>query len=61
MARPAGQTYEKGNPWGFNMEIPELLYDHGEIRNLTIARGTLTEEERYKICAGNAAKLYGLS
>jgi hypothetical protein len=49
IARPAGQAYEKGNPWGFNMEIPELLYDHGEIRNLTIARGTLTEEERYKI------------
>lgn len=49
IARPAGQAYEKDNPWGFNMEIPELLYDYGEIKNLTTARGTLTAEERYKI------------
>lgn len=49
IARPAGQAYEKDNPWGFKMEIPELLYDHGELKNLAIARGTLTAEERYKI------------
>ncbi|HJW03597.1 MAG TPA: HD domain-containing phosphohydrolase [Azospira sp.] len=49
IARPAGQAYEKDNPWGFNMEIPELLYDYGEIKNLTTPRGTLTAEERYKI------------
>jgi HD-GYP domain-containing protein (c-di-GMP phosphodiesterase class II) len=49
IARPAGQAYEKDNPWGFNMEIPELLYDRGEIKNLSIATGTLTAEERYKV------------
>jgi len=49
IARPAGQAYEKNNPWGFNMEIPELLYDRGEIKNLTTAGGTLTAEERYKV------------
>jgi len=37
------------NPWGFRLDVPEHLYDRGEIRNLCVARGTLTEEERYKI------------
>ncbi|HEY6897411.1 MAG TPA: HD domain-containing phosphohydrolase [Rhodocyclaceae bacterium] len=49
ITRPAGQAYEKDNPWGFNMAIPELLYDRGEIKNLITSRGTLTDEERYKI------------
>jgi HD-GYP domain-containing protein (c-di-GMP phosphodiesterase class II) len=49
IARPVGQAYEMDNPWGFNMDIPELLYDRGEIKNLTIPRGTLTAEERYKV------------
>jgi len=31
------------------MEVPENLYDLGEIYNLTISAGTLTKEERYKI------------
>ena len=34
---------------GIRMDIPEWLYDHGEVHNLLIARGTLTPEERYKI------------
>jgi HD-GYP domain-containing protein (c-di-GMP phosphodiesterase class II)/methyl-accepting chemotaxis protein len=37
------------NPWGFTMKMPANLYNRGEIYNLCIARGTLTEEERYKI------------
>jgi HD-GYP domain-containing protein (c-di-GMP phosphodiesterase class II) len=37
------------NPWGFKLKEPEHLYNRGELYNLTIARGTLTEEERYKI------------
>jgi hypothetical protein len=37
------------NPWGFTMVEPELLYNKGEIYNLSVARGTLSEEERYKI------------
>ena len=37
------------NKWGFRMEAPELLYNKGELYNLSVARGTLSEEERYKI------------
>ncbi|QPN59064.1 HD domain-containing protein [Synechococcus sp. CBW1002] len=37
------------NPWGFKLQPPELLYDRGELKNLSISRGTLTEEDRYKI------------
>ena len=37
------------NPWGFRMDVPELLYNRGELHNLTISRGTLTAEDRYKI------------
>jgi HD-GYP domain-containing protein (c-di-GMP phosphodiesterase class II) len=31
------------------MPVPELLYNKGEVYNLGVARGTLAEEERYKI------------
>ncbi len=31
------------------MQLPELLYDRGEVKNLSIQYGTLTDEERYKI------------
>jgi len=37
------------NPWGFKLKVPTHLYNRGEIYNLSIARGTLTDEERYKI------------
>ncbi|MBC3862554.1 hypothetical protein H8K32_10620 [Undibacterium jejuense] len=37
------------NPWGFNIKVPEHLYNRGEIYNLKVKRGTLSEEERYKI------------
>ncbi|WP_216912394.1 HD family phosphohydrolase [Synechococcus sp. CCAP 1479/13] len=35
--------------WGFNLAVPELLYNRGELYNLSVARGTLTPEEIYKI------------
>ena len=38
-----------GNPYGFKMDIPEHLYNHGELYNLCIRKGTLTDEERFKI------------
>jgi HD-GYP domain-containing protein (c-di-GMP phosphodiesterase class II) len=38
-----------GNPWGFTMKAPEREFNLGELYNLSIARGTLTEEDRYKI------------
>lgn len=38
-----------GNPWGFNMKAPEHEFNLGEIYNLSVGRGTLTEQDRYKI------------
>ena len=37
------------NPWGFKVTPPQALYNRGELYNLSIRQGTLTEEERYKI------------
>jgi hypothetical protein len=34
---------------GINMEVPENLYNQGEVYNLSISRGTLTSEDRFKI------------
>jgi HD-GYP domain-containing protein (c-di-GMP phosphodiesterase class II) len=34
---------------GFKEEVPEYLYNYGEVYNLCIEKGTLTAEERYKI------------
>ncbi len=34
---------------GINMSIPEHMYNQGELHNLTVSRGTLTEEDRFKI------------
>jgi HD-GYP domain-containing protein (c-di-GMP phosphodiesterase class II) len=42
-------TMPADNKWGFRMPVPELLYNKGELYNLSVARGTLSEEERYKI------------
>ena len=35
--------------FGIKMEIPEDLYNLGELYNLSISRGTLTAEDRFKI------------
>jgi len=37
------------NPWGFKLDTPEHKYNRGELYNLAIKRGTLSEEERFKI------------
>ncbi|MCC7096123.1 MAG: HAMP domain-containing protein [Thermomonas sp.] len=47
--RNEAERIPEDNRWGFRMAVPELLYDRGELHNLTISRGTLTEEDRYKI------------
>ena len=47
--RGARDRMPEDNPWGFKVKEPRHLYNRGEIYNLCIARGTLTEEERYKI------------
>ncbi len=45
----AGKGGYGDNPWGFKMAVPDHRYNLGEIYNLSIAKGTLTPEERYKI------------
>lgn len=45
--RPHTKAYDPS--YGFKVNVPEHLYNHGELYNLSISRGTLTEEERYKI------------
>lgn len=43
---------EKGDPknrYGFDMQLPRNAQHMGEIYNLSIRRGTLTEEDRFKI------------
>jgi HD-GYP domain-containing protein (c-di-GMP phosphodiesterase class II) len=47
--RRAQDQMPAANPWGFRMEVPTLLYNRGELYNLAVERGTLSEEERYKI------------
>ncbi len=47
--RLPGDRISEDNPWGFRMAVPEYLYDKGELHNLSIGRGTLTGEDRYKI------------
>ncbi len=34
---------------GFKLHVPEYLYNYGEVYNLCIEKGTLTDEERFKI------------
>ncbi len=40
---------DPNNPYGFRVDVPEHKYNLGEVYNLSIARGTLTDEERFKI------------
>jgi HD-GYP domain-containing protein (c-di-GMP phosphodiesterase class II)/HAMP domain-containing protein len=47
--RHPGSRMAPDNPWGFRMAEPELLYNLGELHNLSVARGTLSQEERHKI------------
>ena len=47
--RPPQERMPPDNRWGFRMPVPDLLYNKGELYNLGVARGTLSEEERYKI------------
>ncbi|MCY4743789.1 GAF domain-containing protein [Pelomonas sp. UHG3] len=47
--RPAAERLDSGNRWGFTLAQPEQLYNRGELHNLSVSRGTLSDEERYKI------------
>lgn len=35
--------------FGFKVDVPPYAFNHGEIYNLKVVRGTLTSEDRYKI------------
>jgi len=41
--------YDSYEAYGFKEDVPKHLYNYGEIYNLSIAKGTLSAEERYKI------------
>lgn len=47
--RGVNDMMAEDNDYGFKLEMPKYLYNKGEIYNLSIARGTLSDEERYKI------------
>ena len=47
--RQDSTRFAPGNRWGFSMRAPDALYDRGELHNLTVTRGTLTAEERFKV------------
>lgn len=38
-----------GHPYPFKTPVPQALYNQGEVYNLAIGRGTLTNEEHFKI------------
>ncbi|MCX5819655.1 MAG: response regulator [Deltaproteobacteria bacterium] len=46
---PRSDKHSTDPKWGFKIKVPENLYNHGEVYNLSVGRGTLTEEERFKI------------
>jgi len=46
---PRDRKVEFDPKFGIKMDVPEHQYNLGEVYNLTISRGTLTAEDRYKI------------
>jgi len=49
IARHENDKIPQQNPWGFNIDTPEHKYNRGELYNLSVEKGTLSEEERYMI------------
>lgn len=49
IARHESDRIPQDNPWGFRVDTPEHKFNRGELYNLSVLRGTLTEEERYMI------------
>ncbi|HYB57421.1 MAG TPA: HD domain-containing phosphohydrolase, partial [Alphaproteobacteria bacterium] len=45
----SGPPLAPDNPWGFVVNPPAQRFNLGELNNLKVRRGTLTEEERYHI------------
>ncbi|MEX2642457.1 MAG: HD domain-containing phosphohydrolase [Acetobacterales bacterium] len=49
LPRPSMADPTRDERHGFRMQVPEHAFNLGEVYNLSIRRGTLTAEERYKI------------
>lgn len=49
VARSDHALFAADNPWDFSMEVPRDQMNFGELYNLSIARGTLTPEERHVV------------
>jgi HD-GYP domain-containing protein (c-di-GMP phosphodiesterase class II) len=47
--KPAVEKNDPNNHYGFDMDLPKYAQNMGELHNLSIRRGTLTEEDRFKI------------
>ena len=48
-ARGPDDRIAPDNRWGFRLKVPALRHNHGELTNLSVGRGTLTDEDRYTI------------
>lgn len=51
ITRPEADKMPEDNQWGFKVDVPEYKYNRGELYNLSVKKGTLSEEERYMINA----------
>lgn len=49
IARHETDVMPEDNQWGFRVDTPEYKYNRGELYNLSVKKGTLSEEERYMI------------
>ena len=47
--RAADDVIPDDNLWDFKLDTPQHKYNKGELYNLSVARGTLANEERFKI------------
>jgi HD-GYP domain-containing protein (c-di-GMP phosphodiesterase class II) len=47
--KPPVEKDDPNNIWGFDMKLPKTKQNMGEVYNLAIRRGTLTDEDRFKI------------
>jgi len=46
---PRAETKALDPKYGFKMNVPEHQFNFGELYNLSVSRGTLTAEERFKV------------
>ena len=49
IARHESDKMPADNQWGFKVDTPEHKYNRGELYNLSVKKGTLSDEERYMI------------